>query len=313
MLGGVAAGRGCSATLCSRTVKRKVEPFPSTLSTWICPPISSTSCLEMVRPRPVPPNRRVVEPSAWRNDSKIRGSCSGLMPMPVSFTANSMTASSPLSSITSTRSDTSPAVVNLMALPIRLTSTWRSLPASPKKERGRSGGSEQAISRPLRWAPSAQNSLTSSARSRRSKTAAESSIRPASILEKSRMSLMIASSASAELRMVWVKRRWRSFSEVPASSSAMPRTPFIGVRISWLMLARNCDLARLASSAASRARARSCTMLRSSAVRTATSRSSSSRWRARTASRFSISVSIALKWSISVPSSSWLVLITRAE
>ncbi len=29
----------------------------------------------------------------------------------------------------------------------------------------------------------------------------------------------------------------------------MPMTPFIGVRISWLMLARNCDLARLASSA----------------------------------------------------------------
>ena len=29
----------------------------------------------------------------------------------------------------------------------------------------------------------------------------------------------------------------------------MPTTPFIGVRISWLMLARNCDFARLASSA----------------------------------------------------------------
>ena len=31
----------------------------------------------------------------------------------------------------------------------------------------------------------------------------------------------------------------------------MPRTPFIGVRISWLMLARNCDLVRLAASAVS--------------------------------------------------------------
>ena len=29
----------------------------------------------------------------------------------------------------------------------------------------------------------------------------------------------------------------------------MPMTPFIGVRISWLMFARNCDLARLAASA----------------------------------------------------------------
>ena len=31
----------------------------------------------------------------------------------------------------------------------------------------------------------------------------------------------------------------------------MPMTPFIGVRISWLMLARNSLLARLAASAAS--------------------------------------------------------------
>ncbi len=33
----------------------------------------------------------------------------------------------------------------------------------------------------------------------------------------------------------------------------MPSTPFIGVRISWLMLARNCDLSRDASMAWSRA------------------------------------------------------------
>ena len=37
-----------------------------------------------------------------------------------------------------------------------------------------------------------------------------------------------------------------------ASSSAMPSTPFIGVRISWLILARNSDLARSAASALNR-------------------------------------------------------------
>ena len=31
----------------------------------------------------------------------------------------------------------------------------------------------------------------------------------------------------------------------------MPMTPFMGVRISWLMFARNCDLASTASSARS--------------------------------------------------------------
>ena len=40
---------------------------------------------------------------------------------------------------------------------------------------------------------------------------------------------------------------------VSSSSSVMPITPFIGVRISWLMLARNSLFARLAASAASRA------------------------------------------------------------
>ena len=43
------------------------------------------------------------------------------------------------------------------------------------------------------------------------------------------------------------QRRCRS------ASSVMPMTPFIGVRISWLMLARNSLLARLAASAAASA------------------------------------------------------------
>ena len=60
----------------------------------------------------------------------------------------------------------------------------------------------------------------------------------------------------------------------------MPITPFIGVRISWLMLARKADFMRDASSAASRAAASS-----SSCSRT----SSSSAWRS---SRCSASTSV---------------------
>ena len=41
-----------------------------------------------------------------------------------------------------------------------------------------------------------------------------------------------------------------------SSSAVMPITPFIGVRISWLMVARNSDLSRDVSSALSRARMR---------------------------------------------------------
>ena len=52
-------------------MKWKVVPRPGSLSSQIRPPISSTSFRLIARPRPVPPNFRVVEPSACVNDSKI--------------------------------------------------------------------------------------------------------------------------------------------------------------------------------------------------------------------------------------------------
>ncbi len=63
---------------------------------------------------------------------------------------------------------------------------------------------------------------------------------------------MICIIVPAASRIESTKRRWRLSSVVPASSSAMPSTPFIGVRISWLMLARNWSFARIMDSALSR-------------------------------------------------------------
>ena len=71
------------------------------------------------------------------------------------------------------------------------------------------------------------------------------------------MSLMIASSASPERRTASAYSNWRGVSSVSISRPLMPMTPFIGVRISWLMVARNALLARDASRASSRA-TRSC-------------------------------------------------------
>src|SRR5581483_3833324 len=76
---------------------------------------------------------------------------------------------------------------------------------------------------------------------------------PASIFEKSRMSLMIDSRCCPLARMVSAHSRWRSDISVSASRSVMPMIAFIGVRISWLMLATNSLLARLATRAASAA------------------------------------------------------------
>ena len=67
---------GISA-MSSDTVKWNVLPIPGSLSTHTRPPINSTSVDEIVSPRPVPPKRRVVEPSAWRNASKMAWCCSG--------------------------------------------------------------------------------------------------------------------------------------------------------------------------------------------------------------------------------------------
>ena len=61
---------------------------------------------------------------------------------------------------------------------------------------------------------------------------------------------MIVSSASPESRMVPAKSRCSALSGVSSSRPLMPITAFIGVRISWLIVARNALLASLAVSAA---------------------------------------------------------------
>ncbi len=116
---------------------------------------------------------------------------------------------------------------------------------------GTSGATRKVSSRPLRCAGSANICAVSATRSRTAKACGFSSSLPASIFEKSRMSLMMCSSASAEVLTISRYCRCSGGCGASSSSSVMPSTPFIGVRISWLMLATNSLLARLALSAAS--------------------------------------------------------------
>jgi hypothetical protein len=62
---------------------------------------------------------------------------------------------------------------------------------------------------------------------------------------------MMRNSACAESRIVATSGSWSSPSPCRSNTSIMPSTPFIGVRISWLIVARNVDLASFAASAAS--------------------------------------------------------------
>ena len=87
---------------------------------------------------------------------------------------------------------------------------------------------------------------------------------------------MITSRFSPERPTVSAYSRCSGVSSVSSSSSVMPITPFIGVRISWLMFARNSLFARFADSATCMAR------LVASSAR---SRSSSDRVRSSSARR----------------------------
>ncbi len=84
---------------------------------------------------------------------------------------------------------------------------------------------------------------------------------------------MMVRSESAEADAIERNSRCSGLRSVSSASSSMPSTPFIGVRISWLMLARNSLFDRFAASATSFAASSSSLACDSSAVR-ATTRSS---------------------------------------
>ena len=102
-------------------------PTPGAPSAVIWPPMATTSSRQIARPSPVPPNRRVVDESAWTNLSNRLAICSGFRPMPVSETLNRRPPSeAPMAT------STAPALVNFTALDTRLLSTWRTRTASPR-------------------------------------------------------------------------------------------------------------------------------------------------------------------------------------
>ena len=90
---------------------------------------------------------------------------------------------------------------------------------------------------------------------------------PASILDRSSTSEITAASVSALSPIC--SRYWRrraSSTSGRRASRARPTSPFSGVRISWLVLARKALFARLAASASSRALASACSKRRRSVM-----------------------------------------------
>ncbi len=189
------------------------------------------------------------------------------MPMPVSATSK-RTPSWPSGAASGVRrSSTVPAGVNLIALPTRLSRTCLRRSASTRTWSGACGAISSSSASPRACALARSSAVTEAASACSDVTAGLRVSLPASILAWSRTSLMIAISVSPDPRAVLTSRRCWPSSALRRSRSSAPSTPFIGVRISWLIVARNCDLARLAASAVSLA-------LRSEAC----AASASSRW-----------------------------------
>src|SRR5882724_7079008 len=118
------AGHGLTGS-----VKAKVDPLPTVLSTEISPPWSSTNRRVSVSPSPVPSCFRAWSVPTWLNASKIFAWSSGAIPAPVSVT-DILTKESSRSARTSTRP---PSGVNLTALERRLSTTCRTLRSSATK------------------------------------------------------------------------------------------------------------------------------------------------------------------------------------
>ena len=97
--------------------------------------------------------------------------------------------------------------------------------------------------------------------SRIEKSSLRTSILPLSILARSRMSLIIASSILPDDWMLPAYRRCRSLScSVPERTSEKPMIELSGVRSSWLMVARKSLFSRFISKSARLAWASSSTL-----------------------------------------------------
>src|SRR6266850_2424100 len=183
---------------CSGTVKKNVEPRPSSLSTPMRPPCSSTSRFVMLSPSPVPPYSRVIVVSTWRNSAKMFSTSSLGMPIPVSTTRNVSQSSARLTSIS-----TRPWRVNLSALPARFSRHWVSRRPSPQAS-GIPGATRALNVSPFSMARDLSDAWATSTISCTEYSPTPSSRRPASIFDRS--------STSLDRRSRWRPLIWMSTS-----------------------------------------------------------------------------------------------------
>ena len=154
----------------------------------------------------------------------------------------------------STTTLTPPVSVNLMALPARLSSTWRSRVTSPSTRSGSRSSTSEAISRPFACARGAhQLDHILDQRGERQRLGGKLELAGFDLGEIQDLLDQRQQRVAGCLGGLDVGGLLRRELRVAQQARAMPRMPFSGVRISCDTIARKRDLARLAASAASRA------------------------------------------------------------
>ncbi len=117
------AGVSAAAVAVSASISsQKTDPTPSWLVNPTPPPISSARRRVMARPRPDPPNRRLMAPSAWVKRWNKEACALSAMPMPLSSISNLRRTRPGPDGLADRRASTRPSVVNFTALPMRLNS-----------------------------------------------------------------------------------------------------------------------------------------------------------------------------------------------
>ena len=131
---------GCQSiscwTRCNGNSQKKRLPPPGRPSTSINPPICSSSCLHIARPRPVPGARSCPSTANCSNGMNSVGRILSVIPGPSSSTPKRTVASD-----SSVHNTTSPRKLNLMALERRLWSTCRTRCGSIVSRAGSAGSS----------------------------------------------------------------------------------------------------------------------------------------------------------------------------
>ena len=167
--------------------------------------------------------------------------------MPLSRTRNSSSTDCATASFSATDTLISPASVNFTALLVRFNSTCPRRRGSPTRNAGTSAAT--FVSKRKSFARARYPTLESIAAKLgcNSKCTASRTSMPASILEKSRMSPMTPSRPRAAWFTLDTYPYCLSFRLVCRHRCDMPMMAFIGVRISWLMLARKSAFTRAPS------------------------------------------------------------------